>query len=90
MIQVCFVSDSSSRVQVRRSSGLADTSDVAVSPGAKAWFAFAAGLLISQVHVERAANGDDAPGTLMGLPCRVARDDEGMVRRRRKPNLQDR
>lgn len=46
---------------------MADTSDVIIPSGTETRIAFATGLDIAQVHAERTANRNNAPGPLLGI-----------------------
>jgi hypothetical protein len=59
---------------------MADTSDVIIPSGTETWIAFTTGLDIAQVHAERTANGNDAPGSLLGIQSGVPRNDDCLVR----------
>lgn len=58
---------------------MATTGDVIEPSRAEAGVAFAARLDIAQIHAQGATNRDNAPGSFLGLPCGIARYDDGLV-----------
>ena len=69
---------------------MADSSHVALLARAEARLPLTGRLELSQVHAERPTDWSDAPGPLVGLPRRVPRDHDVMVRGHREPEQQDR